>query len=123
MQPNRRSKASHRNFDPPSAVPSRRIVIRHVPFRTFLRDEEVDTYFETTFLDSEPTQNDLAAVTGYAEYKAALAAIQTFVSAAAEGGSPVLAKRLLLHIIHELEVGSENEFMALQAFPAMEKED
>jgi hypothetical protein len=97
--------------------PNRKIVIRHVPFKTFLNEDECYGYFEHEFLNAEPTEIDLESFPGYAEYQVARKAIESLAVATSEetNGLAIFSKKLLLTVLFFLFEEVSHEDWAVEA--------
>ena len=70
---------------PKSTSSRQRIVIEHVPFRTFLTDDEFASFHEDTLLRSDPSETE-EKVRDLDGYKPGLKAIDSLLDAARKSG-------------------------------------
>jgi hypothetical protein len=94
----------------------KKTVIRHVPFRTFLENQDIEHHLLSSFWGAVPSQFGTARLAGESECRRAAHAIEAFVRAAEDDPrSVLLTKTLLVRIIHLLDERIWVEDAATQA--------
>jgi hypothetical protein len=120
-KPSVRKAADSKSREYPEANSSnqgRKAVVQHIPFRTFLEDEDVEGLLRGSFLNAAPGERDwdIKSLPGYPEYLKAFPPSEDFLTAAdADPRSVLLTKRILLQIICFIEHQVCREESALNA--------